>query len=88
MLVAMKEVSEAGSQLPDLIRQVEAGNEVVLTRNGSHVARLIPAISPAIRAQRRAALERFQRAASSKMTPGLDAAHSQDFLYDEDGLPA
>jgi len=80
MLVAMKEVSEAGSQLPDLIRQVEAGNEVVLTRNGCHVARLIPAI--------RAALERFQRAASSKATFDTDAAHSQDFLYDDDGLPA
>jgi len=88
MLVAMKEVSEAGPQLPDLIRQVEAGNEIVLTRNGCHVARLIPATSSTIRAQRRAALERFQRTVSSKMTPGPDAAYSQDFLYDEDGLPA
>jgi len=88
MLVAMKEVSEVGSQLPDLIRQVEAGSEVVLTRNGSHVARLIPVVTPQIRAQRRAALERFQRAASSKATFDTDAAHSQDFLYDDDGLPA
>jgi len=88
MLVALKDVSEEDAQLFDLIRQVEAGHEIVLTRNGCRVARLIPAMTPPDRAERRAFLEQFQRAASSKATPATDAAHSQDFLYDQDGLPA
>jgi len=40
------------------------------------------------RAERRAVLEQFQHSASSKATSGPGAAHSQDFLYGEDGLPA
>jgi len=88
MLVTIKELSEAGAELPDLVRQVEAGNEVVLTRNGCRVARLLPARAAPNQAERRACLQRFQRAAFSKTTPGPDAAHSQDFLYDEEGLPA
>jgi len=87
MVITEKEVSEASSQLPDLIRQVEAGNEIVLTRNGDHVARLTPVIAAQSRAQRRAALARFQRSVSSKSVHGSDAARSQDFLYGEDGLP-
>jgi len=88
MPVAIQDVTEAGAQLTDLVRQVEAGNEVVLIRNGCRVARLLPVIPPQKRAERRALLEQFQHAASSKATPGPDAARSQDFLYDEDGLPA
>jgi len=88
MLVAIKDVTEAGSQLSDLVRQVEAGNEIVLTRNGCRVARLIPAVPTQSKAERRVFLEQFQRSASSKATPGPDAARSQDFLYGEDGLPA
>jgi len=88
MLIAVKDITEAGSQLSDLVRQVEAGDEVILTRNGCRVARLIPEITAQSRAERRAVLERFQRAASSKATPGPSAARSQDFLYGDDGLPA
>jgi len=88
MLVAMKEVSEASTQLPDLIRQVEAGNEIVLTRNGCRVARLIPAMTAQNRGERRALMERVRARAAAKLQPGVDAAHSQDFLYDDDGLPA
>jgi hypothetical protein len=35
----------------------------------------------------RAFIEELQAAAAAKATPGPCAAHSQDFLYDEDGLP-
>jgi len=87
MLVAIKEVSEAGPQLPDLVRQVEAGNEIVLTRDGCRVARLIPEVAAPNQAARRAVMEKSQRSASSKITPGPTAADSQDFLYGEDGLP-
>jgi hypothetical protein len=35
----------------------------------------------------RAAIEKLQASAAAKVTPGPSAARSQDFLYDEDGLP-
>jgi len=94
MLVAIKEVGEAGSQLPDLVRQVEAGNEVVLTRNGCHVARLMPLTSsnptnePPPYESKMALMDRIRKAGARKALSGPDGAHSQDFLYDESGLPA
>jgi prevent-host-death family protein len=36
-------VEEAGARLPDLVRSVEHGDEVTLTRDGKPVARLVPA---------------------------------------------
>jgi hypothetical protein len=33
-------------------------------------------------------MEKVRASASAKAGPGLDAAHSQDFLYGDDGLPA
>lgn len=35
-------VAEAKAQLSDLLRQVEAGQEVIVTRNGEPVARIGP----------------------------------------------
>jgi hypothetical protein len=32
-------------------------------------------------------MEEVRAAGMCKVTPGVDAARSQDFLYDEDGLP-
>jgi prevent-host-death family protein len=80
-------VSRAKGHLTELVRRAEAGDEVVLTRHGQDVVRLTPlrrALSPA---ERRTVLERFQREASARLLPGPDAARSQDFLYDENGLP-
>jgi hypothetical protein len=37
---------------------------------------------------KRAILEEIMAAAAGKASPGPCAARSQDFLYDEDGLPA
>ena len=34
---------EAKTHLPELLKQVEAGEEVLITRNGHPVARLVPA---------------------------------------------
>lgn len=47
--VAMREVrsSELQSQLVDLLDDVEAGETVVITRDGKPVARLVPATSSA-----------------------------------------
>ena len=79
-------VTDAKAQLTELVRRAEAGDEIVLTRHGHPAVRLVPVKKPVDRAARRALLEELRRA-SVKATPGPSAARSQDFLYDEDGLP-
>ncbi len=88
-------VSEAKGQLTDLVRRAEAGEEVVLTRHGQPVARLVPVVGKRktpeekrklldeVAARARAA--RLAREARGEVD--VSAARSQDFLYDEDGLP-
>jgi prevent-host-death family protein len=76
-------VSEAKARLTDLVRRAEAGEEVVLTRHGQPTVRLAP-VRPAVDiAARRALLESVR----GSISDGPSAARSQDFLYDEDGLP-
>jgi len=80
-------VSKAKGRITELVKRVEAGDEVILTRRGLEVARLVP-ISPVPSAtSRRALMERIRVAASAKARAGADAARSQDFLYGDDGLP-
>ena len=81
-------VTEAKARLTDLIRRAEDGEEVVLTRHGHAVARIAPLhLSEAAIARRRAAIEAIAREGVRTALPGPCAARSQDFLYDEDGLP-
>jgi prevent-host-death family protein len=80
-------VTDAKAQLTDLVRRAEAGDEIVLTRHGHPAVRLVPVKKRVDRAARRALIEELQRVAAEKVTPGPSAARSQDFLYDEDGLP-
>ncbi len=81
-------IREAKAHLADLVRRAEAGDEVVLTLHGQPVARIsrVEGRQKTVE-ERRELLERLRASAASKMTPGPDAAHSQDFLYDEFGLP-
>jgi prevent-host-death family protein len=83
-------ISEAKGKLTDLVRRAEAGDDVVLTRHGRPAAKLVAIRAvPADRRERAAIVERIARRARAKIAPGLDAARSQDFLYDpETGLPA
>ena len=69
-------VTDAKAQLTDLVRRAEDGEEVVLTRHGRPSVRLTRALMEEIRAMAHTA------------TPGPCAARSQDFLYDDHGLPA
>jgi prevent-host-death family protein len=65
----MKEIGavEAKSKLGTLLDLVEAGEEVVITRRGKAVARLVPAVPAADRDQARAAAARIrERAAALK----------------------
>ncbi len=80
-------VSEAKAQLTDLVRRAEAGEEVVLTRHDQEVVRLTPVKKIIGRAERRRILEEISKAAAAQAKEGPSAARSQDFLYDEFGLP-
>jgi prevent-host-death family protein len=80
-------VTDAKGQLTDLVRRAEAGDEVILTRHGHPVARLAAIQAPPDRTARRKIMEAARRAGSAKAVRGASAAESQDFLYDEDGLP-
>lgn len=80
-------VSEAKGQLTELVRRAEAGEDVVLTRHGQPAVRLVPIRKTLVPAERRRIIEEAQAMASKAALPGPDAARSQDFLYDEDGLP-
>lgn len=80
-------VTEAKAQLTELVRRAEAGDEVILTRHGQGAVRLVPVKPVPDLKARRAAIEAIAKEAAAKATPGPDAAHSQDFLYDENGFP-
>lgn len=80
-------VSEAKAQLTDLVRRAEAGDEIVLTRHGHPAVRLVPVRPVLNRTARRELLDAVSKAGAAKATPGPSAARSQDFLYDEHGLP-
>jgi prevent-host-death family protein len=80
-------VTNAKGQLTELIRRAEAGEEVVLTRHGQAVVRLVPIEVPVAPEARRKLLEAARASGADKARPGESAARSQDFLYGSDGLP-
>lgn len=82
-------LSEAKATLTDLVRRAQNGETIVLTRHGKDAVRLVPvSISPEVRARRLLAIREAQAAVRGQLPDDFDAARSQDFLYDEDGLPA
>jgi len=80
-------VSHAKGQLTELIRRAEAGEEVVLTRHGQAVVRLVPVKMLVDPKSRRKLLESVRDSGAAKVRAGENAARSQDFLYGPDGLP-
>ena len=80
-------VTEAKSQLTELVRRAEAGDEVILTRHGHAAVRLVPLKLASDARSRKALLDAVRASAATKATAGPSAARSQDFLYEEDGLP-
>ena len=80
-------VSDAKAQLTDLVRRAEAGDEVILTRHGHAAVRLVPVKARADAKSRRALMESISKESARKALSGPSAARSQDFLYDDDGLP-
>jgi prevent-host-death family protein len=80
-------VADAEGQLTELVRRAEKGDEIVLTRHGHAAVRLVPVKSTLDRKSRRALLEAARAAGAANAKAGPSAARSQDFLYQEDGLP-
>ena len=80
-------VTEAKALLTELIRRAEAGEEIVLTRHGQPAVRLAPITPVPARDTRRELIREARASAAAKATAGATAARSQDFLYDENGLP-
>ena len=59
-------VTEAKGQLTELVKRAEAGDEVILTRRGHEVVRLVAmAAAPGLKG-RRALMEKVRAAAASK----------------------
>ena len=80
-------VTDAKGQLTELVRRAEAGDEIILTRHGHAAVRLVPVRAVLDTEARRALLESVRASGSAKAVRDSSAARSQDFLYDEDGLP-
>jgi prevent-host-death family protein len=82
-------VAEAEGQLNELVRRAEAGEEIILTREGHAGVRLTPvsAKAPLSPVEKRRMLDAIRKSGAAKATPGESAARSQDFLYGDDGLP-
>jgi len=81
-------VTDAKGQLTELVRRAEAGDEVILTRHGQPAVRLVAVKEKLLDpAARRKLMQEIGAAGAAKATPGPSAARSQDFLYDEHGLP-
>jgi prevent-host-death family protein len=82
-------VSAAKARLTDLVRRAEAGEEVVLTRNGRPLVRLVLVEAERDVAKIDARIREIQRAVKAKGVKFEGgAARAADFLYDEFGLPA
>ncbi|QYF88335.1 type II toxin-antitoxin system prevent-host-death family antitoxin [Brevundimonas sp. PAMC22021] len=80
-------VTDAKRTLTNLVRRAERGEEIVLTRHGRAAVRLAPAEDRQHRDRRGELLQAVRQSARTKTTCGPEAARSQDFLYDDDGLP-
>ncbi len=63
---------EAKNTLGALLDRVEQGEEIVITRHGKPVARLVPSSGGSDRAKAQAALERIRARAQSLGTRGFD----------------
>jgi prevent-host-death family protein len=80
-------VTNVDGQLTELIHRAEAGEEIVLTRHGRAVVRLVPVEATVAPAARKKLLEAVRASGAVRARPGETAARSQDFLFGPNGLP-
>ncbi|MBC7312309.1 MAG: type II toxin-antitoxin system Phd/YefM family antitoxin [Rhizobium sp.] len=80
-------VSEAKTNLTDLVRRAENGEEIILTRHGKETVRLSRVTPVQTPEERRAIIAEIRARTPKFQTTEGNAARSQDFLYDDNGLP-
>ena len=80
-------ITDAKARLTDLVRRAEAGEEVVLTRHGHAVARLVAMHAKPSAKSRAELIDALRSQAATRAAAGASAARSQDFLYDDEGMP-
>lgn len=80
-------ITEAKARLTDLVRRAEAGEEIVLTRHGHAVVRLVAVHAKTSAKSRAELIDAIRAQAATKTNAGAIAARSQDFLYDGEGMP-
>lgn len=80
-------LTDAKAQLTELVRRAEAGDEIILTCHGQPTVRLTPIKRKLSREERLTLLDDIMKSAAGKATPDPDAARSQDYLYEEFGVP-
>jgi prevent-host-death family protein len=83
-------MTEARAKWWELMRRAEGGEEITITKRGRPVAKFVPiGVNPKRdwdEIDRH--VKEIQQQVKAKMQPDWpDAAHSQDWLYDERGLP-
>jgi prevent-host-death family protein len=79
---------EAKTKLSELLDRVEKGEEIVITRRGKEIARIVPASARA--AGKKATVEDLLAIAdrfSSRVKGKFSSADIDALLYDKDGLP-
>ena len=62
---------EAKTHLSELLEKVEAGEEIVITKHGAPVARLVPVKKEASAEERAAAIERIRKLSTRLSLTGL-----------------
>lgn len=77
-------LDEAGDRLDELVGRAQAGEVVILTRDGHPVARLLPITAQTAESE---FLDWIGAVGHAKATPGPTADRSQDFLYGDNGMP-
>ena len=80
----MREVqaSQAGEQLPEILRTVEDGDSVVITRDGEDIAYIVPDLDPE-RTDRRAGIRQFMKFRSE--TGGIKATIEEILEWRHEG---
>ena len=80
---------EAKTKLSELLDHVEKGKEVVITRRGKEIARIIRSGTPSA-GRKKATVEDLLAVAdrfSAKVKGKFSSADIDEILYDEHGLP-
>lgn len=81
-------IDDPNVQLAELVKRVEAGEDVVLTRDGKPAIRMLSVDAEAKLAARNRKLLELSAEMARLKHPGPDGAHASDFLFDDKtGLP-